>query len=337
MSDGYIQPRAGWRLMLGGTDLASKIAPRLISLRLSEKRGEAADTLEITLHDADGLLALPPDGALLSVWLGWERGTGVTPGLVAKGSFKVDGLTWSGPPDQVTISAKAADLKNSFRTRKTKIWKNTTLGAVVSEIAGANAIKPRCHPDLSAKALTAAEQHNKSDMQFLRDLGRRYDAVATVKDGCLIFAPVNAATTATGKAIPSLALTRRSGDRYSFERAARENGQDGAEAQWHDQAGATRKKAQAGGSKKRRLKRVYSSESDAAAAAAAETGRLKRAAASFSLDLAYGDATASPAMKATLSEFKVEVDALAWLVSEVDHTMDGAGGYRTSLKLEVAA
>jgi len=272
---------------------------------------------------------------VLTVQLGWERGTGVKTGLVNKGSFKVDEVSWEGPPDMVTITARSADLKDSFRTRKSKVWKDTTVGAIVGKVAADNGLQPRCHADLSGKTVTAAEQHNKSDMQFLRDLGRRYDAVATVKDGCLIFAPVNGKTTASGKVIPALTITRRSGDKASYRRASRENGQDGAEAQWHDQGAAQRKKAHAGGSNRRRLKRVYASEGDAKAAAGAESQRLARAAASLDVTLAYGDAEAAPGMRATAKGFKAEIDAKAWLVAEVTHEM-GENGFTTALKMEVA-
>jgi hypothetical protein len=333
----FVQPRAAWRVTLGGEDLTDRMKPRLVSLRLSEKRGESADSLEITLQDHDGQLALPPEGAVLTVALGWERGTFVDVGLVSKGSFKVQDITWSGPPDLVTITARSADLKESFRTRTSKVWKDTTLGNIISKIAGAHGLAARCHGQLTGKSVTVAEQHNKSDMQFLRDLGRRYDAVATVKDGCLIFAPVGAATTSTGKTIPGIALTRQSGDRVTYRRAAREGGQDGAEAQWHDQDQAQRKKATKGGSNRRRLKRVYASETDAKAAATSETNRLKRAAASLDVTLALGNALAAPGGRVTAVGFKSEIDAQMWLVTEVSHEMDGTGGYRTSLKMEVAA
>lgn len=333
----FVQPRAAWRVTLGGEDLTDRMKPRLVSLRLSEKRGESADSLEITLQDHDGQLALPPEGAVLTVALGWERGTFVDVGLVSKGSFKVQDITWSGPPDLVTITARSADLKESFRTRTSKVWKDTNLGDIIGKIAGAHGLAARCHSQLKSKGVTVAEQHNKSDMQFLRDLGRRYDAVATVKDGCLIFAPVGAATTSTGKTIPGIALTRQSGDRVNYRRAAREGGQDGAEAQWHDQDQAQRKKTTKGGSNRRRLKRVYASENDAKAAATSENNRLKRAAASLDVTLALGNALAAPGGRVTAVGFKSEIDARQWLVTEVSHEMDGTGGYRTSLKMEVAA
>lgn len=332
----YVQPRAGWQVMLAGKDLTNKLAPRLLSLRLTEKRGEEADALEIVVHDHDGKLALPPEGAVLTVRIGWLRGTGITPGLVDKGAFTVDEVSWDGPPDRVTITARSADFKGSFRTRRTRAWTGRTLADIVGQIAADHGLAPRCHADLAGTTVTAAEQHNKSDMQFLRDLGRRYDAVATVKGGCLILAPINATTTATGKPIGALVIDRRRTSRAAYRRSAREQGQDGAEAQWHDRGAAARKTAGAGGKNRKRLKRVYASEADASAAASAETNRLKRAAASLDLTLALGDALIAPGMRATTSGFKSEIDREKWLIGEAEHTMDGNGGLKTRAKMEVA-
>ena len=330
----YTQPFAAWRVTLDGKDLTDKLKPRLVSLRLTEKRGESADAIEIKLTDHDGQLALPKEGARLSVQLGWERGTGVKVGLVDKGSFKVDDVTWDGPPDCVTITGRSADLKESFRTRKTRIWKDQTLSAILGKIAGEHGLTAKCHADLASKQVKVAEQHNKSDMQFLRDLGRRYDAVATTKDGNLLFAPIGAKTTATGKAIPTLTVTRQDGDKYSYRRAARENGQDGAEANWHDQASGTRKKVTKGG-KPRRLKRVYASEGDAKEASTAEAKRIKRAEATLSLDLAYGNAALAAGAAATATGFKSEIDGKKWGVASVTHEMDASGGYRSKVELDV--
>ena len=160
----YVQAHAAWRVSLDGADLTDRFAPRLLSLRLSEKRGEEADELSIEVHDHDGQLVLPPEGAVLDVEVGWQRGTEVTAGLVPKGKFRVDEIEWGGPPDVVRISARSADFADSFRTRRSKIWRDTTLGAIVAAIAGNNALAPACHGDLAGRAVTTAEQHNKSDM-----------------------------------------------------------------------------------------------------------------------------------------------------------------------------
>jgi len=331
----FIEPKAAWAVTLDGKDLADKIAPRLISLTLSERRNESTDELELVLHDHDGKLALPALGAVLAVSLGWEKGTGVRAGLVDKGTFKVDEMTWDGPPDKVTIRARSADMAGSFRNRKSRTWHGNTLGAIVKKVAADNGLTARCHADLASIVVTSAEQSNKSDMQFLRDLGRRYDAVATVKNKSLIFAPINADTTATGKAIGTVKLTKSDGDRYRYERAAREDGQDGAEAQWHSQGSAKRHKAQEGGSNRRRLKRVYSSEADAKAAARAENNRLKRAGATMEITKAYGDATIAAGMKASATGFKADIDKHSWRIASVRHSFD-SDGFRTELEMEVA-
>ena len=92
-----------FRVTLGDTDLTDRMRPRLVSLTLSEKRGDEADQLDIVLDDSDGGLAIPPDGATLRLALGWKQGRDVAPGLIDKGTFKVDDVSHSGPPDQVRI------------------------------------------------------------------------------------------------------------------------------------------------------------------------------------------------------------------------------------------
>lgn len=332
----YVVPKAAWKVMLGSTDLTDTLAPRLISLRLTEKRGESADDLSITLHDADGALAVPPAGAVLTVSLGWERGTGVTVGLVAKGSFTVDEVTWEDPPAMVTINGRSADLIASFRTRKNRVWSGKTLGAIVTQIASDNGVTARCHPDLENTTVTSAEQANQSDMEFLRDLGRRYDAVATVKGGKLLFTPVNATTTATGATLPSVTITRSMCSRVRYSRSARDGAQTGAEAQYYDQDGAQRQTEQTGGTMRRRLKRVYASKADAGAAATSESNRLARAAGTLEVDLALGDATITTGSGASVSGFKSEVNALKWKLETVTHTVSGGGGFKSTLSMDVA-
>lgn len=338
MADRSASAFAAIKVTLDGRDLTDKIAPRLVSLSLSEKRENAADELSIVLHDHDGRLEIPPEGAELDVSLGWARGVGVTIGLVNKGKFKVDEVTWGGPPDLLTITARSADFTDSFRVRREKKWKATTLGAVLKAIAGNNGLSSSVDASLASKPVKVLAQDQRSDAAMLRFLGRRFDAVATVKGKTLIFAPIGKGKTASGKALPTLSIARQSGDRYSWQRAAREE-YGGVEARWHDKDEGKRKtvKAGAGKGKPKRLKRVYHTEADAQAAADAEAKRNPRTGASLELDLAFGDAAIYPEQKGSVSGFKPSIDATDWLVSEVTHNLDGQGGFRTKLKLEKAA
>ena len=317
--------KASARLTLDdGTDLADKIDPRFLSLTLTEKRGDEADMLELTLHNHDGKIAAPKKGVFLSLALGWVSGDAVQTGLVDKGKFKVDEVEREGPPDIIVIRARAADVSGAHRKRRNKAWKNTTLGAIITEIASANGQTAAVHPDLASIAVAAIEQGAKSNKQFVRDLGQRYDAVATWKNKTLVFMPVGSETTASGKPLPSFTLRKIDGFKWRFTEADHNN-HDGAEAQYHDQNEAKTKTVKVGGSNRKLLKKTYASEADAKAAAKAEAARSKRSVYSFNYDLALGNTSLIANAKVTLSGWDSQIDGIKWVVDEIRHQLDGRG------------
>lgn len=327
---------ADYRIMLDGVDLTGAIRPRFISLQLSEKRGDEADQLDIVLDDSDGGLAIPPEGALLSLALGWKQGRDVTPGLIQKGRFKVDDVSHSGPPDQIRIRARAADFTSDIRNRREQGWKDTTLGAVLNDIAARNGLQPRIAPDLASIALPTISQSRQSDIAFLKRLGRENDAVATIKDGALIFARKGAGSTTSGKPLPTITITRRSGDGHNWQRQKRD-GQEGVTASWHDRGAAKRQTVTVGkeeGAKK--LRKTYPDEASARRAAIAESDRLKRAPGTFDMRLALGRPDIYAELRANVSGFKAGIDG-TWLISEVTHSLDKGGGFATALKMETAS
>ncbi|SDA21680.1 contractile injection system protein, VgrG/Pvc8 family [Sphingomonas sp. NFR15] len=325
-----------YRVTLDGKDLTARFRPRLLSLSITEKRGDEADQLDIALDDADGRLALPKAGAVLHIQIGWKQGSGVKVGLVDKGSFVVDEIEHSGPPDAVTIRARSADFTSDLRTRRETSWHDTTVGAVVSEVAGRNGLSARCAPALASVSVKTLAQSRESDMALLRRLGREHDAVATIKRGALIFAPVGSGQTASGAALPSLSLRRRDGDRHSYRVEKREEA-EGVTASYHDRDEAARKDVTVGkaaGAKK--LSHVYATKSSAERAAKSTMKRAGRQPVSLTLALALGRADLYPEQKASVCGFKAEIDAIGWLVSEVTHTVNDRG-FVTGLKLESAS
>lgn len=317
-----------------GTDLTDRVNPRLIELALTEKRGEEADTLEVTIHNHDRAVAPPKKGAILNLALGWKSGDDVTPGLVEKGRFKVDDSGRGGPPDRITIRARAADFASDYRTRKDGIWKDTTLGAMLTEIAGRHGLTPRIHPDLASKPIAAIEQKAKSDMAFVRDLGRRYDAVAAPKGGALVFMPIGATTTASGQPMLEIALTREEGWDWDFSSTSRDD-YDGAQASWRDTDAGRNRTVKVGGDKRKRLKKVYSSEADARAAAEGEAGKRRRGSFTFTYDMALGEPRLMPNCRIFLVGWDSEIDGIKWLVDQTVHRLS-SGGLTTALTLESA-
>ncbi|QCB41052.1 phage late control D family protein [Sphingomonas sp. PAMC26645] len=308
---------------------------RLVSLGISEKRGEEADQLDLIIDDTDGAVALPPTGAKIHVWLGWKQGSEVTAGLVDKGWFIVDEVAHGGPPDLVTIRARSADFTGDLKTRREKGWHGTTLGAIVTEIAQRHHLTPRCAASLASIAITTKAQNRESDLAFLRRLGRERGAVAKIARGVLIFSPISAGVTTTGKPIATVTIARRDGDAHQFSRQKRED-VPGVKATWHDRKSGKRQHVVAGKTEgAKSIARVYANEADAKAAAHAASGRAGREPVSLSLTLALGRPDIHPETKATVTGYKAAIDATAWLVAEVTHTF-GDRGYVTGLKLEAA-
>lgn len=316
------------------TDLTDRVSPRLVRLSLSERREAEADELEITLQNADGLLAIPATGRVLSLALGWQSGSDVPLGLVDKGRFTVDEVGEEGPPDVVVIRARSADMTGQLRQRRTKAWKATTLGAILREIAGRHGRAAKIDAQLAAQPVDAIEQEGKSDLVFARDLGRRYDAIATWKDGKLIFLPIGSSATASGAALATVSLRKADGWRWTFNQADRE-AYDGAAAQWHDQDAGRRKTVEEGGDNRRKLKRVYASEAEARQAAKAAASKAARKPFKFTYDLAIADPALQPDMRVGLAGWNARIDGISWLVESVT-TEFGSGGLRQSIEMESA-
>lgn len=330
MSRGHGTP--AWKVVVDGQDLTDRIRPRLLELTLTEDRGGEADQLDLRIHDHDGRMALPPRGRTVTVAIGWSGEQ-----LVSKGTFRIDEVEHSGSPDVITVRARSADLTRPMRTRRERSWHDTTLGAILRNLAGEHGLQPRIAGELAGTAVAHLDQTGESDTNLLSRLGRRYDAVATVKDGALLFVPIGRGSTSTGKPLPATTLTRRDGDQHRYLLADRDT-YSGVRAYWNHKAGADRKSVLVGKSgNAKRLRETYNSESEARAEADAEWKRIQRGAATLSYTLALGRADLYPEQRLRLFGFKPEIDGATWLIAKTTHSITGSGGYTTALELETAA
>jgi len=334
--------KPAFRLTVDGVNISDAVRPRLNSLTLTEKRGDEADQLEIVLSDTDGALAFPRPQAAISLALG------LGDDLVEKGRFTVDEFEWSGPPDALTIRARAVDFTADLSTRRDRSWTDTTIGAVINAIAGPPGLQPRMDPELAVIRLPLVAQSRESDLALLRRLGREHDAVATIKAGRLLFTRIGRGRTASGEPLPDFTLGRDSGDQFSWRAAERDAGGAGSSstaaqgepagvrARWRDLAGGVTKSVLVGRSRgARTLPRIYPTEAAAERAARASHDRRARKKATFSITLADPAPDLYPERKGRLTGFKPAIDAATWLIEEVRHTLSDTG-LVTSLTLESA-
>lgn len=336
-------------VLMGGKAL-TVLDEKLISLELTDNRGFNADELTISVDDSQGDIALPPRGAELSVSLGWQGEP-----LIYKGIYIVDEVSHSGPPDRIDITARSADFRDEFNVKREVSWHDVTVERIVSAIAHRYKLKPIISEQLMNAEIDHADQTQESDMSFLTRMADILGAIATVKNGCLLFILPGGGVSANGKALPEFAITRSSGDRHSF-RIADRDAYTGVQAYWLDLDFGKKKKVTVRKRKKTTekkprsssregdyiagedgnvfvLRTTYSSELAAQRAAAAKWQQLQRGAAEFNLTLAYGRADLYPEMHGTVTGFKEAIDNQDWIIAKAIHSIDD-NGFQTRLELE---
>lgn len=207
----------GFSIIIEGKDVTTVLDARLMSLTLTDNRGFEADQLDLELDDSDGLIVLPRRGAIIQFALGWKGQP-----LFPKGAFTVDEIEHSGAPDRLTIRARSADFRETLNTRREKSWHQTTVGEIVKEIAARHKLKMALGKDLMDRPVDHLDQTNESDASFLMKLARQYGAIASVKDGNLLFIRQGQGRTASGKPLPVITITRQAGDGHRFTLADRD-------------------------------------------------------------------------------------------------------------------
>lgn len=337
-------PRPAYRIVVDGRDITPLIDARLVELTLTDNRGFEADQLDIVLDDSDGALDIPPRGAEVHVALGWHGAE-----LEDKGTYTVDECEHTGAPDRLTIRARSADLRAGLTTKREQSWHDITLGAIIRSIAARSALNVVVADALAARPIAHLDQTDESDANLLTRLAQDFDAIATVKADRLLFTPAGQATTASGKPLEPVTITRQSGDSHRFAVADR-GVYTGVRAWWHDSRTGKKEEVIVGDDETpedpdttepsagniKTLRHTYASRSNAENAARSEWQRLQRGVAEFSLTVAKGRPELIPELPATVRGFKPQIDQANWIISRVTHRL-GDAGLTTALEFEVLA
>lgn len=353
-------------LEIDGRPFGTAAYSRIIGIELVDKRGFEADELTIDLDDRDGAVAIPKIGSKITLKLGYRE-----TGLIDKGEYLFSEFTHSGSPDTLNITARSADLAETLAQQKERSWHKKNLYQIVEAIAKEHQYPHRIAEAYRLIAIPHIDQTNESDASFLSRLAERYDAIATVKAGHLLFIPAGEMQTAGGQPLPEILIERSSGDRHSFSYSAtnaynavrayytdKQSGRkkevviskDNLEPQRRTETRRTRRRRRDGsrtvtrtvettrkintdGLKIKTLRHLYESEKTALSGARAAFRRLQRGAAQFEITLAAGRPDIYPETPVTVYGFKPEIDAQKWLIKEISHRID-SGGYTSRLQLE---
>lgn len=324
-----------FRIIANSEDITAKIAERFKSLRLVDETGTTSDTLEIALadHDRANPIAVPPTGAELELFLGYDEQ------VRRMGLFVVDDVELSGMPAGMVIRARAAPFKSSkggmtdLQTQKTRSWsKGTTVGGMVERIAGEHRLKPSVSPALASIALPHIDQAHESDMNLLSRIAKRYDAVAKPAGGFLVFAKRGDSKSASGADLPRVTLTPADGNDYRVTIASRESAGT-CVAYYRLTDKAERRRVTLGeGEPVRILRMPFADQASAESAARADLRKRARSERELWYSMPGRPEIAAECM-VTMQGFREGVDG-DWLVKRVEHYV-GPNGYRCTIEGEL--
>uniref|UniRef100_UPI0035D04EEA contractile injection system protein, VgrG/Pvc8 family n=1 Tax=Bartonella sp. CL26QHWL TaxID=3243520 RepID=UPI0035D04EEA len=181
-----------------------------------------SDRITIELDDRardsdNGFLDIPLIGTVISIKLGYEGGKNRD-----MGSYLIDEISVSSPPQSLSVTGRAASMNTSYRTPKSQSYHQQTLGSIVQEIAERNGYTPKVDPSLAKIVVRHIDQTSESDMAFAARLAGEYDAVAKPVDGKLVLAKRGEGKAITGETLPIVVIHEKHCTSWDFKYSARD-------------------------------------------------------------------------------------------------------------------
>ena len=163
--------RAKLTLIYDGIDISRDIGPFVLSFSYTDHEGGKADDLQIRLEDREGLWKLnwlPRKGAVLKAFITSNFSRVQT--QLTCGTFAIDEIEPSGPPDTVTLKAVSSlTAKSLKREKKSRSWENVPLSLLADQIAKEHGLIIFYDVD-EVVNFTRVDQRRESDLAFLKRL-----------------------------------------------------------------------------------------------------------------------------------------------------------------------
>jgi len=306
------------------TDITAHISPYVLSVGYTDFEHGQSDEVEIQIEDSNHLWKAdwyPSKGDSLKLNIGYEGEK-----LLNCGSFEIDELEFSAPPDTITLKALAANIKKALRQNNSVAYENKTLKQIAQEVADKhNLTLVGSIKDIKIKRIT---QNKKRDLEFLKNLAEEYGYIFKISDNKLTFYETAKLKTAN----PALILYRA--DLTSFTIRDKTHDQyKSCEVTYHDPKAkkAVTSKINGNSNKADTLKINKRCENKEQAILKAQAGINKNSPIEGSLSL-----MGNPHLVAGLN---IELKGFYHLsgkyhIKQAKHSIDRISGYKTDLEVE---
>jgi uncharacterized protein len=213
MGVGAIYPvrSPGWILTYQSVDISSDISGMVLDITYTDRLGAASGDLEIILEDSQKLWQgpwCPQEGDVINLTIGY-RGEVQLP----CGSFQVDELLLTGPPDTFHIRCLATYITPAMRTKRSCGYEGQTLTQIASTIAGKYSLNMVSIADDLNPMFERITQNQETDLGFLRRIATEHDYDFTIRASTMVFY----ARSALEASQPVSSINRGDVMRFSFK------------------------------------------------------------------------------------------------------------------------
>jgi phage protein D len=174
-----------FKLEYEGKDITEDISKYATSISYTDAVSGESDEIQVTLQDLDGLWRSawrPNKGDKIKLKLGYGEN------LVDCGSFEVDEIELSGPPDTVNFRGLATPVTSPMRSQVSKAYENQTLRNIVQSIADKYGLT--IQGDIPAITIPRVTQGKETDLAFLNRIAGEFLMLFSIRGTILTFTQI---------------------------------------------------------------------------------------------------------------------------------------------------
>ncbi|EED7274011.1 phage late control D family protein [Salmonella enterica subsp. salamae] len=201
-------PQPAYRLVYNRKDITHDVSVYVTSVSYTDRLSGESDEIQVDLEDSEGRwwdAWYPGKGDTLTLQMGYAGEP-----LRECGTFSIDEIELSGPPDSVSLRGLATSVTVAMRTKVSRGFENTTLAAIAQRIAGKHRLQ--LQGQIEPLTLDRVTQYDETDLAFLKRLARDYGYLVKVTHTHVIFSSLDKLRDAP----PTFTFTRPDISRYSL-------------------------------------------------------------------------------------------------------------------------
>jgi Bacteriophage probable baseplate hub protein len=174
-----------WVLTYAGVNITADVTGMVTEITYTSEEQHRTDEIEVRLEDGDRRWQgpwFPAYGSTVTLQIGYAGET-----LLPCGSFQIDEIELSGPPDTVHLKAIAAGVVPAIRTPSSAKYEGQTLAQIAATVAAKHGFTVVNAPGVAGLSFARRTQHHETDVQFLRRLANEYNYDFSIRGTQLIF------------------------------------------------------------------------------------------------------------------------------------------------------